>query len=152
PSGTSHVLDKPSHTYSQYLTGAGTWSRFGEKWFFYDGLSYTGVVDAHVTAGNVTTVESWLDQSTVQPPACTADTSKRCVGTTMRYDDGYGNLTKVTDARGNPTTTNYDDGHSTFLYPYQITNAASEVTTILTDYRWGEPTSVTASNGLVTLY
>jgi len=87
-----------------------------EKWFFYDQQEW-----GQLSRGNVTRVESWLDQGTVEPPACTVAGAQRCVATTMAYDpDGYGNLTAVTDANGATTITSYDE---TQIYPYLVTNA-----------------------------
>jgi RHS repeat-associated protein len=138
PVGSSRVHDKPWHTYSLYTGPGFTAQRFNEKWFVYDG-GPNGLTLGTVDGGNVKVVESWLDTGPGNPQ------------TRMTYD-AYGNMIGVEDALGNPTTTIYDDGHQTFLYPHEVINALGYTSITETDYRWGKPVAVTDATGAVTQY
>lgn len=101
--GSAYIVDKPAHVWTSD-TGP-----LEEKWFTYDAV------------GNVTSVESWLDQSVLQSTACSQDGSKTCVSTAMTYD-AYGNILTVTDANGHTTETDYDT--VTQIYPYKVRQPA----------------------------
>jgi RHS repeat-associated protein len=141
PTSGSKVTNKPAHT--QVWEGSTTLS---EQWFFYDGLPY-----GQVAQGLVTRVESWVNDplnpsSPNLPPGsapCTAAPAQSCVAVTNTYDP-YGNLTAVTDARGETSTTTYDAEQ---LYPVTECNAANECTETEMDYRWGRPKKVTDPGG-----
>ncbi|CAB1062260.1 hypothetical protein D1BOALGB6SA_7036 [Olavius sp. associated proteobacterium Delta 1] len=67
--------------------------------------------------------------------------------------DSYGNVTTVTDPKGNTTTTEYET--VLHAHPSRIilpeTNGVSHISRITAyDYRWGQPTSQTDENGHTT--
>ena len=102
----AYIVDRPTH-----VSTSGTGPPLEEKWFFYDGLGSGGL-----TRGNLTRVESWLDQWTGSPASCSA-VGKQCVATRTEYD-AYGNVRRVTDALGRITDTQYD---ALALYPSVVT-------------------------------
>lgn len=114
-------LDSGGSTYQVALPAHVRVSRGGtveEQWMFYDDLPF-----GQVAQGNLTRIESWLDTSVVPAPSCRANASKRCVATSMAYDD-RGNVVRVVDARDGETTTIYaPDG----IYPMRVVNAAGHV-------------------------
>jgi RHS repeat-associated protein len=93
------------------------------------------------TTGNLLTTTYWLDGG-ASPFV------------TMGYDS-YGNVTSVTDARGNPpTTTTYDI--TTYTYPetitYPVTGSVSHVVGMEWDDRYGKITLFVDQNGQETEY
>jgi RHS repeat-associated protein len=64
----------------------------------------------------------------------------------------------ATTSRNPRPTTTYDDGYGKFLYPYQVKRRVTAsplfelISTSLTDYKWGKPTSVTDPSNAVTSY
>ncbi|MGD9765903.1 MAG: toxin TcdB middle/N-terminal domain-containing protein, partial [Candidatus Binatia bacterium] len=111
---SAYVVDKPIKVKVRNHDDSAT---VEEKWFFYDTGGY-----GTVGAGNVTRIESWLNQTDMSaPPACTnppSGGSGGCATTAMAYD-AYGNLTTVTDALGRVTTTTYDGTNQ--IYPTLVT-------------------------------
>ena len=101
---------------------------------FYDGAAD---FEKPPTDGNLTRVDVRQDASTLFTQA------------TYQYD-GYGNRTHVTDANNHTTVTVYDATYH--LYPYTVTNAKNQMTTTVTNVRYGRPASVTDPNGAVTNY
>jgi RHS repeat-associated protein len=126
------VFDRPA---SARITDAG--GVLEEKWFYYDGSSTAGLAFGTVMQGNLKRVVARATPSNASGPA-----------TKMTYD-AYGNVVTVTDANGHATTTVYDQRA---LYPYAVINAAYHVNVTLIDHRWGQPTSVTDQNAVVTRY
>lgn len=100
--------------------------------FFYDGAPL-----GTLSAGNMTSSRAWLD------------TESRWVTTTYGYDT-YGNLTLVRDPRGGETTTFYDDGKGTHLYPLIETNPLGHQTVTAMDYDHGKPAVAWGANGTAT--
>src|SRR6185369_16883797 len=99
---------------------------------------YDGLQENTVGAGNATQVRSRVDATT-----------SASISSYTTYD-GFGNVLRVTDANGNPTTTAYDAYH---LHPVKITNALNHVTDVLSrDYRFGEATAVRDPNGATRSY
>ncbi len=141
--GTDGPSDKPQHTWTWdehdgSVDGSGSSSTaelLEEKRFFYDYLAYGSVLK-----GNLTTVESRLID----------DSGDTWVETETEYD-AYGNITKVIDAEGRETTTDYTaDGKDAHLYPIRVTDAIGHVTTQYFDYRHGKPSNVFGPNGIAT--
>ncbi|MGE3499691.1 MAG: toxin TcdB middle/N-terminal domain-containing protein [Candidatus Binatia bacterium] len=114
---SAYVVDKPINIRTRNHNDSVT---VDEQWFFYDSQGY-GVVGA----GNVTRIESWLNQTDMNAPAsCTRAPSGGgggCVATTMTYDV-RGSVTAVTDALGRRTTTIYDGANQ--IYPALVTGPA----------------------------
>ena len=107
----TYIVDKPTHAWVNASNDAST---LEEKWFFYDQQPY-----GNLTKGNLSKVESWLDQWAEPSVNCTAS-SKQCVNTRMEYDT-YGNVVRVYDALNRLTETQYES--TTRIYPSVVTDA-----------------------------
>ncbi|MCK6555596.1 hypothetical protein L6Q96_13610 [Candidatus Binatia bacterium] len=110
------VLDRPRRTTVRDNAGVVV----AEKWYAYDHRA-----PGAVTAGLATTAWEWLDQVSVAGlpegescPEAPASGSGRCVTTRMAYD-ALGNLTRLVDAAGQITETEYDA--ATHLYAATVT-------------------------------
>ena len=125
PSGNDNLVDRPTHVRvaDSDLPGGTT---FSESWLFYD----DGHLNDGISLGTLTRTERWLDESVVQPAACTEDGSKECVVTETTYD-GWGNPTGHTNARGATTTIVYDDWN---IYPETVTSPPFVANKISYDY------------------
>ncbi|MBI4517047.1 MAG: hypothetical protein HY699_14665 [Deltaproteobacteria bacterium] len=106
-----------------------TATRLAEKQFDYD------------SHGNVTAIREWLD---------TTDTF--ITTATLAYDPSVdagaaaaGQPTRITDARGNITTVEYDAHYG--IFPSTITNALGQPVTLAYDLEWGKLHSRADANG-----
>lgn len=104
-----------------------------EKWFHYDGTY------GSVTKGNLTRIESWIDQGDPGLASnCSQRTSSRCASTTFTYDLGHGGvLTRVTDPNGSYVDTGYDTVANEYLYPNLITNSLNHHTALVYNRKCG---------------
>ena len=120
----SWILGLPAHSWLEDAFD----QKVSESWYYYDShSSHT----ATPTKGNLTKERAWLD---------TGDAPE----TTYEYDD-YGNVIKTTDARGNSTTTTYDNTYHTF--PNTITNALGHTIQYTYDPKTGQILTSTDPNG-----
>ena len=137
PVSGSEVHDRPSLTYTDYLTSSGSYAEIARKSFYYDGESGGDPLDlGQVATGNVRRVESQIDAN------------GGTVSTRNEYNH-YGNITHFYDERGNLMQTFYDGAQ---LYPYVEFNAKGQVRATQMEYRYGKPIEVVDPNSAVTLY
>ena len=127
---TAWIVSKPQLVQTLDVSGP-TPVVLTQRRFYYDNATQTSTLP---TVGNLTKEEEWLDTTTTWLP------------TTLAYD-AYGNVTTITDARSNTTTTTYD---ATNTYVAQITNAASQTRQFTYDARFGKVASTTDQNGQLT--
>jgi len=102
-----------------------------ETQVLYDALSY-----GSISSGNATAVRQWLDK-----PA-----PGKWIETAAAYN-ARGQMTRLTDARGNASTTVYDG----FGFPVSVTNRGGHTTSRVQDIRTGAVLSVKDANGQTTL-
>ena len=123
----SSPRNRPRQITTQTATGI-----LDRRLFQYDGASL-GVL----SKGNLTAVLSWLD------------TDSRWITTAYGYD-AYGNLVSTRNGKGVETSTSYDDGSGTHLYPFIETNGVGHSTVTVMDYRHGKPAAAWGANGMAT--
>ncbi len=98
---------------------------------------YDGAPSGTLSAGNLTSVDAWLD------------TESTWVTTEYEYDS-FANLVLTRDARGVETSIGYDDGYATFLYPTIETNGVGHQTLTVMDYRYGKSALTWGASGPAT--
>lgn len=135
--GSRYVVDRPIH--ERLAATDGTTLR--ERWLFYDAPPGTGSYGT-VSKGNLTAVESWLDQSVAPTPNCTVAGGKKCVVHRMAYDE-LGNVVMTMDPLGRVTLTEYDP--ATRIYPYVVTNPLQHKIAMTFDPGCGVPLSRSVS-------
>jgi hypothetical protein len=135
PNASAYIVGLPGHLATLDANNA----TVAQTWLYYDG---SGSYTTPPTLGRPTQKCAWLNGGT-----------NPCVQ--MSYDQ-YGNVTTVTDARQNTTTTTYDETFHTF--PHTVTTPATPnapqglVTTTTYDARFGviltqtDPNTQTATN------
>ncbi len=124
------ILAAPSHSHTLNEEDV----KVSEKWIYYDGNE--NWTDAPLK-GLVTKEESWLDTASANP-------------TTLMQYDSYGNLTSITDARGQTTTTTYET--TCYTYPQTITNALGHIQEFSYDVKTGQILTKTDPNRYATTY
>jgi RHS repeat-associated protein len=120
-------MNRPAHAWLEDANG----QKVSENWHYYDG--HSNYTDAP-TLGNLTKEESWLDTGG-NPSA-------------LYTYDNYGNVLTASDARGNTTTTIYEDTYHTF--PKTITNTLGHTIQYTYAPKTGQILSTTDPNGQTT--
>lgn len=148
PISGSYVRERPSNINSYYVRPDGTSATLSLKRTRYDGTpGGNPLALGSVDKGNVRRVASYLDQSTIGQ-------ATGYLYIQMEYD-GYGNLVSTRDERDNTTQSVYDNNYFA-LHPVQrsapTAGGVSHITQLVTNLRFGKPTSVTDVNGQTTSF
>jgi YD repeat-containing protein len=125
------IVDNVKHTYVSATAGG---AKLRENWFYYDDAI---TLDTPPIKGNLTKEVHWMDTATTNP-------------VTLYEYNGFGNLTKITDAENHATRTEYDTTFNT--YPEKTWNAKQHLTTRIFNTANGEVVQETDPNGFVTKY